>query len=313
MKRTFWVTVILLIASVCVFAGGSKEKVTSAETYKVFLITMDSMDQHWTNVNKGCEAAVKELSASGVNVKYAWTAPDTKDDAKQIEMINNAVANAADLILLAANSPTAANNALQEASKAGVQILYVDSPATYEPNIQTLCTNNEAAGELAGQTLLNALNKKSVTSGKIGVISVNASTNSVVLRDQGFRKAFAGSKFEILKTQYNEGDPAKAKDQASMFIVDGCVAVFGNHEGAAVGVGSAIKEAGSGVLGIGFDNSDNIRELVKDGYLIATMVQNPYKMGYEGMKNGLAALQGKTPTEKNVDTGVSIVTAADIK
>ena len=94
--------------------GASED--TAAESYKIFLITMDQMDQYWTNIDAGCQKAAEELG----NVEYTWTAPDVKDDAKQIEMINNAVANGADAILLAANGPEAVNDALKEASAAGV-------------------------------------------------------------------------------------------------------------------------------------------------------------------------------------------------
>jgi ribose transport system substrate-binding protein len=281
---------------------------STGETYKVFLITMDQMDQYWTNVDAGCKAAADELG----NVEYRWTAPDVKDDAKQIEMINNAVANGADVILLAANGPEAVNDALREAAAAGVKIVYVDSPATYEPVIQTLSTNNQAAGQTAGETMLAALTEKGITSGKIGVISVNASTDSTVKRDTGFRAAFEGKGFELLETQYSDGDAARSKDFASAFIVDGCVGIFGANEGCAVGVGNAIKEAGSGVIGVGFDNSDNIKELIKEGYLLATMVQNPYVMGYEGLKVAIAALKGTEPSVKAIDTGVSVVTAKNV-
>ena len=65
----------------------------SSESYKIFLITMDQMDQYWTNIDAGCKKAAEELG----NVEYQWTAPDVKDDAKQIEMINNAVANGAQI------------------------------------------------------------------------------------------------------------------------------------------------------------------------------------------------------------------------
>ena len=73
---------------------------------KVTLITMDLMDQHWVNVDKGCQDAVAELKAKGIDIEYKWDAPTSgKDDAAQIECINNAYANNAEVILLASNGP----------------------------------------------------------------------------------------------------------------------------------------------------------------------------------------------------------------
>ena len=45
-------------------------------------------------------------------------APNTKDDALQIEQVNNAVAGGYDAILVAANGPDAISGALKEAAAA---------------------------------------------------------------------------------------------------------------------------------------------------------------------------------------------------
>lgn len=292
--------VLVLLSAVCllVFAG-----VASAANFRVFLITMDQMDQHWVTVDAGAKKAAEELG----NVTYRWLAPDVKDDAKQIESINNAVASGADAILLAANGPTAVTAALREATAAGVKIIYVDSPADF-PGEQTLATDNEAAGKTAGLELKKALESKGITSGKIGIVNVNAATASTVLRERGFRAAFEGTNFQILETQYGEGDAAKSKDIAANYITQGVVGIFGANEGSTVGTGNAIKEAGGNVLGVGFDKSNTILQLIKEGHLIATMAQNPDVMGYEGMKAAVAVLEGKTLEADYVDTGVSVLT-----
>ncbi len=279
-----------------------------SQNYKVYLITMDQMDQHWVNVDKGCRQAVAELG----NIDYKWLAPDVKDDAKQIECINNAVAGGADAILLAANGPVAVQSALEEAQAAGVKIVYVDSPADF-PAVQTLATDNKAAGKTAGGEMLKALEAAGIKEGKIGVISVNAATASTVAREEGFREALKGSSFEVLETQYCDGDAAKSKDAAANFITQGCVGLFGANEGSTVGIGNAIKEAGKNVIGVGFDKSDAILNLIKEGYLLCTMAQNPEVMGYEGVKTAAKALNGEETGPEFIDTGVSVITKDDIK
>lgn len=291
---------VLLLLSLLVL---SITGMASAANYRIFLITMDQMDQHWVTVDAGARKAAEELG----NVTYRWLAPDVKDDAKQIESINNAVASGADAILLAANGPTAVTAALREAAAAGVKIIYVDSPADF-PAEQTLATDNEAAGKTAGLELRKALEAKGITSGKIGIVNVNAATASTVLRERGFRAAFADSAFEILETQYGEGDAAKSKDIAANYITQGVVGIFGANEGSTVGTGNAIKEAGGNTIGVGFDKSNTILQLIKEGHLLATMAQNPDVMGYEGMKAAVAVLEGKTLEVDYVDTGVSVLT-----
>jgi ribose transport system substrate-binding protein len=282
--------------------NGEDSGESKGEKFKVYLITMDQMDQHWVTVDQGAKKAADELG----NVDYQWLAPDVKDDAKQIESINNAIAGGADAILLAANGPDAVTATLKEAEAEGIKIVYVDSPADY-PAVQTLATDNEAAGKTAGEEMLNALKEKGVTSGKIGVVSVNTSTDSTVKREKGFRAAFEGTDFTILETQYAEGDAARSKDAAANYITEGVVGIFGGNEGSTVGIGNAIKEVGGEVIGVGFDKSDTILQLIDEGYLLATMAQNPDVMGYEGMKTAVNALEGNTIDEDYVDTGVSVL------
>ncbi|MGI0528896.1 substrate-binding domain-containing protein [Treponema socranskii] len=294
---TFIIAALLLAGSV--FANGKQD----AGSKKVYLITMDQMDQHWVNVNQGCEKAVKEIGG----ITYKWLAPDVKDDNKQIECINNAVADGANVILLAANGPTAVQSALKEAVAAGVKLIYVDSPANF-PGEQTLATDNKAAGVTAGKELIKALSAKGITSGSIGIINTNAATTSTLDRENGFRSAFAGTQFKILATQYCEGDAARSKDAASNFIAQGCVGLFGANEGSTVGVGSAIAESNGAAVGVGFDKSDMIMNLIQRGSLIATMAQNPDVMGYEGMKSAAKVLNGEKVSPAYYDTGVSVLT-----
>lgn len=274
-----------------------------AGTYRIFLVTMDQMDQHWANVDAGCKKAVAELG--GIN--YTWMAPDIKDDAKQIEVINNAVAAGAQALLLAANGPDAVTMALQEAEDAGVKIFYVDSPADF-PSVATFSTDNRAAGKTAGMEMIKALKAAGKTSGKIGIVNVNAATASTVAREAGFRDAFQGAGFEILATQYGEGDVAKSKDIAANYIIQGCVGIFGANEGSTTGAGNAIQEDGNKIVGVGFDNSDSIRNLIRSGALLCSMVQNPAVMGEMGIKAAKQALDGAYNGPKAVDTGVTVMT-----
>jgi ribose transport system substrate-binding protein len=48
--------------------------------------------------------------------------------------------------------------------------------------------------------------------------------------------------------------------------------------------------------------------LVKSGALLCIMAQNPYKMGYEGMKSAAKVLAGEKLSPAYVDTGVSVIT-----
>lgn len=230
----------------------------SDKKVKVILITMDSLDQHWVSVDKGAKKAAQELG----NVDYKWMSPDKKDDAQQIERVNNAIADKADAIMIAANGPDAISKTLEDAKAKGIKIIYVDSPAKTE-GVATFATDNEAAGKTAGQEMLKALQAAGKTSGKIGVINVNSATASTVAREKGFRAAFEGKGYTLLQTQYGEGDATKSQDIADNYITEGVVGIFGCNEGSTVCAGNAIKGSGKkDIIGVGFDKSDSIFSLI---------------------------------------------------
>lgn len=279
------------------------ETVKADGDYKIALITMDSVDQHWVSLKEGAE---EEAKADGVTVDFM--APDVKDDAKQIECINNAVAGGYDAILVAANSEDAVSGALQEAVDAGIKIVYVDSPANVEAEA-TFSTDNKAAGKTAGEEMIKSLEDKGIKDGSIGIVNINTSTNSTIQREEGFREALEGTDYELLETQYCEGDAAKAQTIAENYITEGVVGIFGANEGAATGTGNAIKASGSDeIVGVGFDKSDTLKGLIEDGYLVCTMAQNPDQMGKLGVQACIKALNGEDLGGEVTDTGVSVLT-----
>ena len=95
---------------------------SSGENYTVYLITMDLTDSYWQSIDSGCKQAVNELG----NITYKWIGPDTHDDALQSACIDEAVANGADAILIAANSADGVSDSLRKADEAGCKIVYVE-------------------------------------------------------------------------------------------------------------------------------------------------------------------------------------------
>lgn len=279
------------------------ETVKADGDYKIAVITMDSVDQHWVSLKEGAE---EEAKADDVTVDFM--APDVKDDAKQIECINNAVAGGYDALMVAANSEDAVSGALQEVIDAGMKLVYVDSPANVEAEA-TFSTDNKAAGKTAGEEMIKALEDKGVKDGSIGIVNINNSTNTAIQREAGFREAFEGTDYELLETQFCEGDAAKAQTIAENYITEGVVGIYGTNEGASTGVGNAIKASGSDeIIGVGFDKSDTLKGLIEDGYLVCTMAQNPDQMGKLGVQACIKALNGEDLGGEVTDTGVSVLT-----
>ncbi len=163
----------------------------------------------------------------------------------------------------------------------------------------------------AGEIMLFELGAIGLTSGSIGIVGVTEATNSTVNRELGFRGAIElDGKFTLLNTGYRNGDPIASEEAAANFITENAdlVGLFGTNEGSTVGVGNAIKANNSRIIGIGFDQSDIILDLIRDESLKAVLAQNPYTMGYLGVAEAYAALEGFETGPPYINTGVTILT-----
>ncbi|MDR7814421.1 MAG: substrate-binding domain-containing protein [Lacrimispora sp.] len=274
------------------------------ENYKIYLITMDKSDQFWKVMDNGA----REM-ASMLGVTYEWDAPLTRDVNKQIQIFNNAVVAGADAIMLAASDPLKISRAVEEAKAKGVKIIYVDAPA-YEEAVITLATDNYTAGKIAGENMFYELEEIGVTYGSIGIIGVTPENRTTVNREMGFRDYFKlFVRYQILETIYTNGDPELAKQATEKYIKDNTnlVGVFSTNEGSTLGMGYALRENDKNIIGIGFDITEIIQEMIRDNTIKATLVQNPFTMGYLGMAQTVAALRGFDTGPQFINTGVTVV------
>ena len=90
-------------------------------------------------------------------------------------------------------------------------------------------------------------------------------------------------------------------------------AIFAANEPGGIGAAQAIKQKNlkDKIKIVAYDASDKEIEALKEGTLQALIVQQPFEMGYLGVKEAVTAIQAKTvKSDKStiVDTGVTVVT-----
>ena len=312
MKKV-WALILALVMVLSMVACGGNNA-ASDDAIDVTLITMDQMDVHWVKLEAAAKAKVEALKAEGKNINYTWLAPEKKDNAQQIAMIETATNNGADVIIISVNDSTACNDALQAALDKGIKLIYVDATASLEASA-VFATDNYAAGAKAGESMLAYLAEAGVTEGKIGLVSAQAGVQSCIDRVDGFVSAFEGTPYTFSEVQYSDGDAVKAQELTTALIQDGIVAVYGANDGATNGAANAVMEAnanGASILCVGFDNSSSNRAHVENGELLAFMAQNPNVMGEKAIEAAVALMEGTALAETQVDTGVSVVTIDNV-
>lgn len=308
-KKKFFLDLLIIIAGFIIFITWYHNKfetvTTSAlDTYKIYLITMDKKEQFAFDINMGAQD-MSEL----LGVTYLWDAPKERDAEEQIRLFNRAVDAGADAIMLVAIDPVKISGAVKDAKAKGVKIVYVDIPAEEAP-VVTLATDNYNAGRLAGETMISELEALGIQSGSIGIIGVFPQTTSTVNREMGFRDVFEqDNRYKLLDILYGEASPVISQQEAEKLIRENAdlVGLFGSNEGSTIGIGNAIKASEKEIIGIGFDFTETIQELLQNEELKAVLVQNPYTMGYLGMGEAFAAVKGFDTGPPFINTGVSLI------
>jgi ribose transport system substrate-binding protein len=303
------VLVVGLIGSMNLWAAGTKEEAAGAKI-KVTLITMDSIDEHWLKVKAGAQAKADELG----NVVLTFNAPPGKVDAAvQLQMVEDAITKKANAIMLAPLNKDALSPGVEKAKAAGIPVIIIDSGVSTQNFDAFFSTDNGAAARLAADEMAKAIGGK----GKVAIVNAQAGAGTTMTRENEFKAQMAAKYpgITIVGTQYSDGDKTKALNQATDFMTANpdLAGIYGCNEGATVGVGTAVEQAGKTgkVKVIGFDWSADTKALVGKGVVQASMVQNPYIMGNKGLQAAVDVVM-KKPTQKLVDTGVTVATKANM-
>lgn len=281
----------------------SETPVVGNRDYRIALISGNSLDDNWERLAEGAMDAAKELGCFVADLSV-----DFGDETQQAEQIQQAIDEDYHAILVPGGDGETVTAALQKAMDAGIRVICVETPASVEADA-FLLTDNKAAGRVAAETMIAALEDQEIQAGTIGIVSNTEEDEWTKQRETGFREAFEGSPYTLLETQYCEGDAAKAHLITEQYLWKNVVGIFCCSEGATTGAGNAVRVRKSHTMVIGFDVSEAIWEMIQDGSLYATMMQNRYEMGYEGIETACALLRGEERNDRFTDTGVSVLTA----
>jgi ABC-type sugar transport system, periplasmic component len=271
---------------------------------KIYLITTDKEYEYWNHIDDGAHDM-----ADLTGFSYIWVAPKQRNTEQQIEVLNKAVSDGANAILIAVNDPQKLSEPIKKAKDQGVKFVYVDSPAI-EQAVTTLATDNYEAGRTAGVNMLTQLDNSKIKSGVLGILGVSVNYDITMKREQGFREIIeADGRFKILDTIYTDGDPKASQQAAEEMIAnyDNLVGLFGTNEGTTEGMGKAIEAKNNKIIGVGFDLTKINKALLNKGSINTLLVQNPYTMGYLGVAQAIAALKGFDTGPKFLNTGIKVM------
>ncbi|MGO4565932.1 ABC transporter substrate-binding protein [Rhizobium sp. 2YAF20] len=277
------------------------------------IIVKDTTSFYWQIVLAGARAAGKDL---GVKVPELG-AQSESDINGQISILENAVAGKPAAVVISPTEFKALGKPVDEAAKS-VPVIGIDSGADSKAFTSFLTTDNVQGGRIAADGLAAAI--KTATgkdSGDIAIITSLPGVGSLDQRRQGFLDQIKTKypNLKVIADKYADGQATTGLNMMTDLITANptLVGVFASNLIMAQGVGQAIAEnkLGDKIKVIGFDSDDKTVGFLKEGALAGLVVQDPYRMGYDGIKTALAASK-KEKVAANVDTGANLVTKANM-
>jgi ribose transport system substrate-binding protein len=264
----------------------------------------------WQSVKAGADAAGKDL-----NAEIIWKGPALETDISgQINIVEDMINRRVDGIVLAPSHGDSLVPIVERAQRENIPVTIFDSGIGTEKYVSYVATDNRQGGVVAAKRMGEKLGGK----GKVAILGVKKGSISTDEREEGFRdtilKEFPGINL-IPVIFYGESVATKSLSVAEDILTANpdLAGIFASNETSTVGSVNAIRQRNlvGKVILVGFDASPDLVRAVKEGGIDSLVLQDPFKMGYEGVKTIIDKLAGKTP-ERRIDTGVKLVTKENV-
>ncbi len=264
----------------------------------------------WQTVKAGADSAGKDLN---VNIVWKGAASET-DYSGQINIVEDMINQRVDGIVLAPSHGDSLVPMVERAQRQGIPVTIFDSGISTENYLSYVSTDNRRGGEVAAKRIGEKLGGK----GKVAILGVKKGSVSTDEREEGFRdaiqKEFPGISLVPI-IFYGEANAAKslAVTEDVLTSHSDLTGLFASNESSTVGAVRAIRQRNlvGKVTLVGFDATRDLVQNVREGAIDSLVLQNPFKMGYEGVKTIVDKIGGKQP-DRRIDTGVALLTKDNV-
>ena len=310
--------IILLLSSAFVLCltGCSKKDVPNENgRLTVAVIPKGTIHEFWKTVHAGAEMAGEEL-----DVEILWKGSLKEDDRDaQISVVENIIVREVDGIVLAPLDDVALRRPVETAMRSDIPVVIFDSGLQGDNYISYVATDNFKAGQLAGEYMTKLLDGK----GKVVVLRYSEGSDSTTKREDGFLDVIGTSEgIEIVSSNQYAGVTTESALRAAENLFSRFTGAGGNlefdgifcaTEPTTLGILRALQDSGYAgkIKFVGFDSSEKMIAALQAGYLSGFVVQNPFSIGYLGVKTMVRHLRGEKVPER-IDTGSILVTKENL-
>jgi ribose transport system substrate-binding protein len=280
------------------------------------VIVKDTTSFYWQTVLAGARRAGQDL---GSNIAELGGQSESDIDG-QIGILKSAVASNPTAIVIAPAEFAALGKPIDEAAKK-VKIIGIDTAADTAALTSMLMTDNVQAGRLAADILAERIQKTYADAeGEVALITSRSGVLALDQRAKGFKEQIAAKygALDIVAEKVVDGQATTAHKVMTEIITafPELRGVLASNLIVTQGVARSVAEnktnkTGDKINMVGFDLDDQLVKFLQDGTIAALVVQDPFRMGYEGVKTALAAAKGEQ-VARNIDTGANLITKANM-
>lgn len=259
----------------------------AASNPKVVLSLSTLNNPFFVEVRDGAESAAK---AANIQLEVVDA---QNDSATQANQLANAQTGAAKAVIINPVDSDAAASSVAALTKANIPVVAVDRTVNGATLSSLVASDNVAGGKQAAAELAAALGNK----GTIIVLQGVAGTSASRDRGAGFAegmKAFPNIK--IVAQQTANFDRTAALDVTTNLLQahPGVTGVFAENDEMALGAIQALgAKAGKEVKVVGFDGTTDGLAAIKAGTMVASIAQQPAKLGQTAIEQVAKILKGE--------------------
>jgi ribose transport system substrate-binding protein len=314
-RNAAW-TAALALAAAAACSGGSAPA-SSDQPLSIGVIPKGTTHEFWNAIHAGAVKAERELNERGVKVSITWKGPLREDDREQqVQVVEGFLSQGVSGLVLAPLDEKALVRPVEEAKRAGIPTVVIDSGLATSEIVSFVATDNVKGGELAADRMGELLGGK----GSVLLLRYQEGSASTTEREQGFLQRLKAKYpgITLISSEQYAGPTRDTGKRASENLLNRYAnqiqGVFCVNESSTHGMLLALQDIGkAGVIKfIGFDASQTFVDAIESGQMHGLVVQNPMNMGYLGVLRMVDHLQGR-PVEARIDTGVWMITKENMK
>ena len=303
MKRTL--ATLLALVMILALAFGS---CAMAEGYNFIFVCPIVGLEYWNLCTDGIEAADAEF---GTSTQVVGPTDASNFVTEVVGYMETAIATKPDGIFCYAGLDSMPK-LLAEAAEAGIPVVTIDSDCSDTTNrLAYAGTDPYNAGYASGLAMIEGTGGE----GTVAILTSSLGSEKEQIEIKAFMDAIADTNLEVVVTEETNADLSVGvvKMEAIAQTYPDLKAVLGTS---AYDVQAAAKvkvEYGlDDLVLVGYDDQEETLKYIRDGVIYGVIVQDPYTMGYLGVKNLYDYLTNGKVENEHVDTGTISVTLDNI-